>query len=240
MCLNKGKKHTIHDTSNGGSKECFHYYLLNHDFGYTFVFKNSSRDKILDEYIYLNMLKNLRMTPNDQKISNGKPFWKFEVHPGNIVVKHLRRIRIKDGYNMSYTFHHEFLNKDERISTIKERSAPNELNDEEIVEIVQAKGKREVIKCTKTKKNLQIGYKVHYFGSYYGLYFENLEREKILDSTFTFKVKNLKMINPTEDQGNFWKIYLKPGQSCLRKLERINPSESVQYSLSYSYYIRDS
>ena len=92
--------------------------------------------------------------------------------------------------------------------SIKERTAPETLNDDEILEIVKKRGDRSSIKCPKTGKDLNISYCSKYFNSFYAFWFENNEDETDFEGKFDFKLKNLKLDKSDSDDKSIWNIKL--------------------------------
>ena len=159
-------------------------------------------------------MKNLRLTSADKEISDGRPFWKFEVAPKTKVFKQLRKEKSEEGSNMSYTWHHEFLKPGDMPFSIKERASPETLNDSEILEIVKKRGSKFPIRCPNTGRDLNISYFSKYINSYYAFCFENNEDYADFEGKFAFKLNNLMLDKSDISDDSIWNIKLNHKSKC--------------------------
>lgn len=65
-------------------------------------------------------------------------------------------------------------------------------------------------------------------------FFENLDATRTFKATFSFEMQNLK-IEGEEETTSSWDICLKPGESVLKKIIRVDPTSESKYKSSYSY-----
>ena len=213
------------------------YYYMGHDFGYTFVFVNDSKDLSVDEYITFETLENLQLTNSDKQFSKNQPFWKFTVKPGSKVVKHLRKVTIDAGFCMNYKLSHQFLKPGETPMTLKERHSPESLTDDDLTNILKSRGEPQSFKCPITGKQLKISYRHIFFKTYYAWLFENEEESKTFKGSFKFKLNNLKLDH--EDQPDSWDILIKPGCKFIKKMHVDSDEGDISFSVSISYSIKD-
>lgn len=75
---------------------------------------------------------------------------------------------------------------------------------------------------------------MHFISENYVWFFENLDATRTFKATFSFEMQNLK-IEGEEETTSSWDICLKPGESVLKKIIRVDPTSESKYKSSYSY-----
>ena len=211
-----------------------YYYILDHSNGYLFYYENLEKDVEFDSTFNFS-LENLKIVEDlpSSKSSSRKQWkikdenpptsWKINLKPSQSITKKLEIVNEYDkiGFKFDYTF--KVLNL-----TVAE---PKGIN---IKSTVKQKG---------TKYDLVEGdeYKVYYYiydeikGVYYFL-FENWS-SKICEIEAHFELENM-TLEPKEGLKNTWKIILKPNQSSMKKIIKINSKKESSWLPSFSYILK--
>lgn len=214
----KGKKHQV--KAEDKEYQIF-YYILDHPGGYLFFYENLEKDiefgstfnftlenlKIAEDLPGSKASTRKRWKPKDE---NQSVSWKVNLKPGQSITKKLEIINAYDkvGFKFDYTF---------RILNL----SVTEPKGLDIKSTVQQKG-------TKYDLVETDGHKIHYYvydeikGIYYFL-FENLSK-RICEIEARFELENMKL-EPSELLKNTCKIVLKPNQTSLKKIVKINPKK---------------
>lgn len=183
-------------------------------------------------------LDNLKLTTKALKKSNGKNYWSFTLKPKQKIAMHMKKINISEGTSYSYTNNHNLIRQGDKIFTIREKVEPEKLTSEEMTEIIEAKGKKVAMRDNMTQKVLNIYYKSHFFDSFYAFLFVNNQPDYKFQGTFSFKMENLEIQDPSNVNNDGWQINLQPGQKVIKKLLVVTKGKKVSTKISMSYYTR--
>lgn len=126
----------------------------------------------------------------------------FSIEPGQEHVVILRRTDHDCKYGLQYLTH------------------PRELDDEEMKEIARNMPDEDKAEFEGSKAF----YKLHNSRQCAVFYFENPERKRTLQATFTMAMENLRIVDELEGTTKF-SVKLGPGQSCYKMLKPIDEGE---------------
>lgn len=219
----KGKKKQI---EYNDEKYEVYYYVYKDGSGYLWYFENRS-DELDDKQGYIFegtfyfKLENLEIDDDEHR---QKQEYKLKLKPGETA--HLKLL-MKDvtkswGYKYSYSF------------KIKEAV----LNNTSLIQKVKELGKKKQISYKDEK--VEVYYYIYFINERYIWYYENLTQKRF-KATFNFELTNLKIDKEEEKdeeeeyEENEWKIFLMPGESCIRSISRVDAKEESKYRSSYSY-----
>jgi hypothetical protein len=207
----KGKKNQI---QHNGEKYDIFYYIYKDGSGYTWFFENLSSE-ITFEWSFFFELQNIQIVnatdPDSKEFS-------LKLKPGeNKAMKLIMKELDKSwGYKYSYSF----------------KCKEDITNNNQLVEKIKRNGLKKQIKYKK--KEVDVFYYILFMNERYYWYYEN-NTEMVFKATFLFEFLNLRVEHIDEGPSDKWDILLKPNESCIKCIERINPKEESKYKSSYTY-----
>jgi hypothetical protein len=189
------------------------YYVKETDDGYFWMFENET-DDIIFEGKFIYTLNNLKITPIQEKSDEHK----VTLKPGE--KKYMRMIMIDNhrswGYKCKCAFH-----CDHDIST-----------EHKLIDQVLKHGEKQQVICKA--ELIDVFYYIHFINDQYVWYFIN-QSDKKFNATFRFTLDNLRLEEDKEakPEGQ-WKIFLEPGEKCLKNMYQLDRLQNSKYECSYS------
>jgi hypothetical protein len=211
------------------------YHYSSHEFGYVFVFTNSSPTLTLEEYVTFPNLTNLQLTQEDREEVGGD-FWFIKVEPKSRVTKLLTVCKVGEMTKMNYKLDHKILLPSEDPTSLKEKAYPEKLSDKELIKILKQKGQAKIVKDNKRSGPTGVKFYYKWFESFYSFFFENFSYEYKFDAIFTFELENLKLDRSNDVLDDIWNISVEPmSKSKVRKIHVIDNKQGVGMKYSYTY-----
>jgi hypothetical protein len=206
----KGEKKQI---KFGDELHEIYYYVMETDDGYIWMFENKT-DDIVFEGNFIYTLNNLKISESQEKSDQ----YKVTLQPGE--KKYMRMIMVDVhqswGYKCKIAFH-----CDQDIST-----------DDKLIDKVIKHGEKQQVVNKGTP--IDVFYYIHFINDQYVWYFVN-QSDRKFNATFKFSMLNLRLEGDIDakEEGQ-WKIFLEPGEKCLKIMYQLDRLQNSKYECSYS------
>lgn len=190
------------------------YYVYDDGDGYIWMFENESEDIIFEGTFYYT-LNNLKIADKEAKGGNE---WKVKLNPGEKSYMRMDAVDITQswGYKCKCSFHCL-----DDIST-----------DDKIIQKALEQGEKQQV--LYHGEHIDVFYYICFINDKYVWYFIN-KTDKKFSGTFKFYMENLKLADDHQERPRSkWDIFLEPGETCLKKMEQLDPYKNSKYECSYS------